>query len=140
MDSIFGERSESRGSMPFSLHMERGKNLLNTDLCFEVFCALLTSSGAHETREKNASVGRLIMRCTWNTAENIPFAQTSNHLTKSKQSHPTEDRRLPTSPSAEALRELTAFSDEITTRLLEPSVGLALSIKKSGFLTYKTRV
>lgn len=49
--------------------------------------------------------------------------------------HPTEERRLPTSPSADALRELTAFSDEITTLLLEPRVGLALSIKKSGFLT-----
>lgn len=51
--------------------------------------------------------------------------------------HPTEERRLPTSPSAEALRELTAFSDEITTLLLEPRIGLALSIKKSGFRTYR---
>lgn len=49
--------------------------------------------------------------------------------------HPTEERRLPTSPSAEALRELTAFSEEITTLLLEPRVGWALSIRKSGFLT-----
>lgn len=49
--------------------------------------------------------------------------------------YPTDERRLPTSPSAEARRELTAFSDEISTLLLEPSVGLAFSIKKSGFLT-----
>lgn len=54
---------------------------------------------------------------------------------QSRGSHPTDERRLPTSPSAEALRELTAFRDEITTLLLEPRVGWALSIKKSGFLT-----
>jgi len=62
-----------------------------------------------------------------------------NRYPKKLKSHPTEDLRLPTSPSAEALRELTAFSDEITTRLLEPRMGLALSIKKSGFLTYHKR-
>lgn len=56
-------------------------------------------------------------------------------LQQRHETHPTEERRLPTSPSAEALRELTAFSDEITTLLLDPRVGLALSIKKSGFLT-----
>lgn len=52
--------------------------------------------------------------------------------------HPTEERRLPTSPSAEALRELTALSDEMTTLLLEPRIWLTLSIKKSGFLTCRS--
>lgn len=57
-------------------------------------------------------------------------------LKHSRGTYSTDERRLPTSPSAEALRELTAFSDEIRTLLLEPKVGLAFSIKKSGFLTY----